>query len=798
MPDNESYPVESIQNKRALEALLNFVDHVNKIDSIEEAIWHVAQHTIKSLGFEDCVVYLLDDDQLHLSQVAAYGPKNPKKRQITNAIKLKLGQGIVGKAAAESRSIMVADTRLEADYVVDDQSRLSELAVPIRFHSKVLGVIDSEHQNSHFYTELHRSYLEILAGILASKITFNSNIYELEDSYRSLEKAKMLSDTFLLISELTYHSTTIEDFYLGLHKIIAQQVDTHSFFVVLLDTDENRYSCPYLHDEQKGGEFDSSIDHQKMSETLIAEVIAAQQPRLAHFDELEKRIKDGRMINRGPHVYSWLAVPFQITPSLQGAIALQSYDQQKSFKDNDKEFLTFLGQHISTAIDQKLKDQKLQYQALHDSVTGLTSRSLFLDRLEHAFIRASRSQTPEIAVLFIDFDDFKLINDNFGHQAGDEILKEAAQRMQSQLRSSDTIARIGGDEFAILLEDLDNETMTMAISQRILDVIKKPIQTAKKSIVASISIGIGLKDETVNRFEDLLKNADHAMYHAKSKGKNTIQVYEASLHKSVLSARRILDELKIAIKERQLFFYYQPIVDLKTRRIVGFEALMRWQHPKRGLITPEEFIHIAEQNDLIREIDSQLFDSVAQQLVHWKTLTPEHFYISINISSQRFVDSRLINEIKTILHQYQLPKNSIVVELTEHILMKNIAKARNLFYQLKRLGIKISLDDFGTGYSSLSYINQLPFDVIKIDHSFVSHINKLKPDHPIISIIVSLAKTLNIEIVAEGIETMHQFEVLKSLDCDFGQGFILAKPMPAIATNALVVDPLFDPGKPKP
>jgi len=795
MTDNKTPINDEPQDTQALKALLDFVSHVNSIDSIEEAIWHVAQHTIKSLGFEDCVVYLLDEKQQYLRQVAAYGPKNPKKCQIANSIKLKLGQGIVGKSAAEKKCILVADTLFDPNYVVDGQSRRSELAVPILFHNKVLGVIDSEHQSPNYYTLLHQSYMEILAGILASKITFNSNISKLEDSYLSLEKTKMLSDTFLLISELTYHSTTIEDFYLGLHKIIANQVNTHSFFVVLLDTNEAHYSCPYLHDEQKGGEFDSNINHQKMSETLIAEVITAQKPRLAHFDELEQRVKEGRMINRGPQVHSWLAVPFQINSSMQGAIALQSYDPQKSFLEEDKEFLTFLGHHISTAIDQKLKDQKLKFQALHDSATGLASRSLFLDRLEHAFIRSNRSKQSEIAVLFIDFDDFKMINDNFGHQAGDDILRVAAQRMQTQLRSSDTLARIGGDEFAILLEDLEDETLTMTVSQRILDVMNKPIETAKKSIIASISIGISLKDEKVNTFEDLLRNADHAMYHAKSKGKNNIQVYEASLHRSVLSARKILQELKIAIKENQLFFYYQPIVDLKSNRIVGFEALLRWQHPKRGLITPEEFIHIAEQNDLIRQIDSQLFDSVAKQLVHWKTLSQGHFYISINISSQRFVDSRLIDEIKTIIKKYQLPKNSIVVELTEHILMKNIAKARNLFYQLKRLGIKISLDDFGTGYSSLSYLHQLPFDVIKIDRSFVSHISSQITEHPIISIIVSLAKTLNINIIAEGIESAQQMNQLKAMDCDFGQGYYLANPMPAKSTDKLITNPQINPSQ---
>lgn len=776
-------------DKQALEALLNFVVHVNQIDSIEEAIWHVAQHTIKSLGLEDCVVYLLDEDGENLVQVAAYGPKNPKKRQISHSIRLKFGQGIVGKAALRCESILVPDTRLDPDYLVDDLERSSELAVPIHYKNKVLGVIDSEHPQANFYTDLHQSYLQILAAVLASKITFNSNINKLKKSYQSLQKAKTLSDTFLLISGLTYNSSTIENFYLGLHKIIAKQVNTHSFFVVLFDTQEKKYSCPYLHDERKGGEFDSNIDHEKMSETLIAEVISAQKPRLALFDELERRIKQGRMINRGPHVYSWLAVPFQINSTLQGAIALQSYDPEINFDEEDKEFLTFLGQHISTAIDQKLKDHKLQYQALHDSVTGLASRSLFLDRLEHAFNRSDRSNNSDIAVLFIDFDDFKLINDNFGHQAGDDILRVAAQRMQSELRPSDTLARIGGDEFAILLEDLESETITMAVSQRILEVMRKPIKTSKKFIEASISIGIGLKDEKVNHFEDLLRNADHAMYHAKDKGKNNIQIYEASLHESVLSAKKILHDLRIAIKENQLCFYFQPIVSLRTNRIVGFEALMRWHHPEKGIIGPDEFISIAEQNDLIRDIDRQLFDSVANQLVHWKTLTGQHFYISINISSQRFVDSKLLTEIKEMLTKYNLPENSIIIELTEHTLVKNIAKARNLFHQIKMLGVRISLDDFGTGYSSLSYIHQLPFDIIKIDRSFVSYIDEKHTEHPIINIVVALAKSLKIQLVAEGIETPQQLQLLKSMNCDYGQGYYLAKPMPASETDKLIVNP---------
>lgn len=783
----DKFDIDSTQSKVALEALLDFVGHVNGIESVEDAAWHVAHHTIKALGFEDCVVYLLDDDEQSLVQVAAYGPKNPQQRQVVNAIKLDFGEGIVGKTAKFCRSNLVTDTRLDQDYIIDDESRLSELAVPIHYHGKVLGVIDSENPQANFFTGFHQRYLEILGAVLASKIAFDSNMRSLENKNSKIKSAKNLSDTLLLISELSYHSSTIEELYSGLHKIIEKQVATHSFFVVIHDIQENTYTCPYLYDREKGGEFDANIAQSKISETLIAEVISKQKSKLADFNELEKRRLHQN--TTGPSVHSWLAVPFQIDSNIKGAIALQSYNPDINFNRNDENFLVFLAQHISSSIDKKLKEQQLKFQALHDSVTGLSNRSLFLDRLEHAFQRSKRSKKSNMAVLFIDFDDFKSINDSFGHQTGDEILRESAVRMQQQLRTSDTLARIGGDEYAILLEDLENESMAMSISQRILDAMATPIKTQGNKITTSISIGISLLDQNVECFEDLLKNADHAMYHAKSKGKNNIQLYEEALHQSVINDRILLQELRTAISEKQLVFYYQPIVDIKNSKVVGFEALMRWKHPVRGIISPDSFIHVAEQHELIREIDSQLLVCVAEQIAKWRLISKEHFYISINISAQRFADSRLISEIAEIIRIFDLPKNSIVVELTEHMLMQNIAKARNLFHQLKLLGVKVSLDDFGTGYSSLSYIHQLPFDTIKIDRSFVSNIEKSGDNHPIVSIIVALAKTLEIDLVAEGIETNIQLNTLRNMGCSYGQGYYMAKPMPAEKAEAIVRQP---------
>lgn len=780
------------ESKRSLDALFDFVIKINQIDSIPEVIWHLAQHTIKAFGFEDCVIYLLSEDNKTLRQVAAYGRKSPIHETIINPINIEVGKGVVGRAAQSKQTILVSDTRLEKDYIVDDMRRLSEIAVPVMFRDNVLGVIDSENSQQDFFTSQHQRYLEILASILASKLSVEKNIDKFESTIAELEQSKKLTEIYLEISNLTYHSRSERELYTHLHQLITKQVNTQSFYIVLYDKRLKQFSFPYVQDEHKGSLFDFQLTQSAAQKTLIAEIIQSQQSYLANFEELNELRRQNRLIDNDNTSYSWLAVPFEISKNLYGAIALNSYDPAISFTEKDKEFLNFLGQHISSAIERKFKDQKLQYQALHDQVTGLANRTLFMDRIEHAFSISRRHALPDLAVLFIDFDDFKLINDKYGHQTGDLVLRTAAKQIQDLLRDGDTLARLGGDEFAILLESLENAQQALKIAQRILSVMQKPISTGHQDIFATISIGIGLKDENTDTAEDLLKNADHAMYHAKKQGKNSVQLYEATFHQILVYERQLVDELITAIQQEQLVFYYQPIVDLDSKRIRGFEALMRWRHPKQGTISPEKFIKIAEQHDLIKAIDSQLLRCIAEQLKDWQQKFDDKLYISFNISAQRFTDSKLISEIKQVIAENQLQPGSLVVEVTEHVLMKNIGKARHLFHQLKNLNVKISLDDFGTGYSSLSYLNQLPFDILKIDRSFVTNINQRTPDHPIINMIVALANTMEIDLVAEGVETLLQLDTLTQMHCKFGQGYYFAEPLPAVQAEKLIAQDIFE------
>jgi len=560
------------QKQRSLEALLNFAERINQIESLEDAIWYVTQHTIKALNFEDCVIYLLQDDKVSLKQVAAYGNKNPHQKEIAHSMILKVGEGIVGRAAAEGKNQRIDDTQTCDDYVVDDKVRLSELAVPIIFQNNLLGVIDSEHKQKGFYTAEHERYIEIIASILASKISFDIALKTLEKNFLTIKKSKALSDIYLKISELTYNVTSSDDFYLELHNLISRKLKSHNFSIFLFNEQNDDYLCPFTYDQKLGKQFNLTLDYSAIKNSVINSTIAEQKTKRLNQNDIECLHKKDPLLDSASKVYSWLIVPFKVDHSILGAISLKSYHSDMFFNQQDEKLLHFLSQHISTAIDRKHKSEKLRQQALYDPVTGLANRFLFLDRLKHAYSRAIRNPETKLAVLFIDLDDFKNVNDKLGHEAGDYLLKASAKRISSELRSIDTLARIGGDEFCIVLEDLESFSHSLKISKRILKQLQTPIDIDNESISVSASIGIAMQDEHSQSAEDLLKKSDYAMYYAKRHGKNDIQVYNPEIYKEVSETNNILYELKIAIKENQFTYYFQPIIDLNSNEIVGFEA----------------------------------------------------------------------------------------------------------------------------------------------------------------------------------------------------------------------------------
>ncbi len=369
------------------------------------------------------------------------------------------------------------------------------------------------------------------------------------------------------------------------------------------------------------------------------------------------------------------------------------------------------------------------------------------------------------------------MNDSFGHDVGDKLLKEIGLRIIKELCQSDTLSRLGGDEYAVLLENICKPDLAITIAKRIIKKINQVFNIEGLQIYTSTTIGVVIADEQCLDSSKMIRHADLAMYHAKKAGKNTYYIYNKSLEVEEKNVRQIRHELEQALLNNELILHYQIVMDIQNQVPVGFEALLRWNHPTKGLLSPGSFIQIAEESELILEMDKFMLEQAIKQLLEWREEFNFPMYVSVNISGRQFAHKAFYQEVTRLIKKYQLPKNSLCLEITERVLIDNLRKASLLLNKLKKLGIRILLDDFGTGYSSLSYLHQLPFDVLKIDRSFVNAMGDVVLDNSIINTIMTLANTLNMEVIAEGIENEEQLKLLRDIDCPYGQGYFLSYPL---------------------
>ncbi|MBW4623537.1 MAG: EAL domain-containing protein [Cyanosarcina radialis HA8281-LM2] len=459
---------------------------------------------------------------------------------------------------------------------------------------------------------------------------------------------------------------------------------------------------------------------------------------------------------------------------------------------------------ITTDITQlKRVQEQLQYDALHDGLTGLANRNLLMDRLHHAIKRHQRQSNKFFALLFLDLDRFKVINDSLGHFLGDELLKAVARRLEQSQRAEDTVARLGGDEFVILLEELVDVEGAIVVARRIHEALKPAIMLDRHEVFVSASIGIATGSfqthTSPEQVVEILRNADTAMYRAKARGQGYYEVFDPSMHAHILERLRLENDLRRAIaflesgaSDRQEFVvYYQPIVSLSSRQIHGFEALLRWQHPERGLIPPIEFIPIAEEAGIIVSLDRWVLRTACQQLRVWEqqfpTLLP--LTMSVNLSGNHFSQAGLIEFIDEILQETNLNGGALKLEITESVLIQNTEAAAATLRKLKSRNIHVHLDDFGTGYSSLSYLHCFPFNALKIDRSFVKQLGvkiESEENSEIIKAIINLGLTLRMNVIAEGVETKEQLLQLKSLSCPYGQGYLFSEPIASDAVTAFL------------
>lgn len=438
---------------------------------------------------------------------------------------------------------------------------------------------------------------------------------------------------------------------------------------------------------------------------------------------------------------------------------------------------------------RKRAEDQLLYNAFHDGLTGLANRTLFMDHLRLTIERNRRRQTNKFAVLFLDLDRFKIVNDSLGHAAGDELLKQIARRLELSTRTGDLTARLGGDEFVILLNELADVGESVIVAERVLEELKPAFNLGGHKIFISASIGIALSSAGYMRSEDMLRDADIAMYRAKANGKAQYQIFDQQMHEQAAIRLTLETEMRYALENKEFEVHYQPIIDLGNETLKGFESLVRWRHPERGLILPLEFIPTAEENGLILPLGAWILHESCRQMTYWKMQNPAlaHLTMSINLSTKQFSQADLADRIITTLEETGLDPACLRLEITESELMENQEAAKKMMNRLHELGVGWSLDDFGTGYSSLSYLHYLPVNFLKIDRSFIGQMTESKEKYEIVRTIIKLAESLNMKVIAEGIENIEQLEELKKLGCKFGQGYYFCKPMMAEDVEKIIL-----------
>ena len=446
---------------------------------------------------------------------------------------------------------------------------------------------------------------------------------------------------------------------------------------------------------------------------------------------------------------------------------------------------------LNLEIAQHQQTQKqLSHQALHDALTGLPNRTLFMEYLTKAIQRHQRNQDYLFAVLFIDLDRFKIINDSWGHAVGDQLLMAISRLLRECCRDLDTVARLSGDEFTILLEDLHNFQDATAIAERLLAKFMLPIHLQERKVFSAASIGIVFGSTTYHNGIELLRDADIAMYRAKTLGKGRYAVFDREMYAQTIHLSQLETDLRLALERQEFILYYQPIVSLETLSLAGFEALVRWQHPQMGLISPEKFMAIAEDTGLIIPLGEWVLQEACQQLYAWQSTFPSasSLHISVNLSSKQIKQFDFVDKLGQILTATGLNGASLRLELTETMLMDQGEKTIELLTQIKQQKIQLSIDDFGTGYSSLSYLHHFPINTLKIDRSFVNLIKEEESNCEIVKTIVTLAHSLGMKAIAEGVETSHQITHLTNLGCSAAQGYFFAKPLNRQLVESLIVN----------
>ncbi|MBZ2171137.1 EAL domain-containing protein [Desulfovibrio sp. DS-1] len=565
----------------------------------------------------------------------------------------------------------------------------------------------------------------------------------------------------------------LDELFLSIHTALRRHVQAPNFFIALINEPEDRLDFAYFADERDARY--KPVEHisNPTVQSPTLEVIRTGRQVHLHSDDIEARPVFGS------RPAAWLGTPLRSRGKVIGAMVVQHYEDSEFFSARDAELMVPVAEQVAVAIERKQGEEMLTHLALHDPLTGLPNRALLLDRIERAIQRRRRNDSYRFAVLMLDLDRFKFINDSHGHTTGDNLLVEVARRMRPVVRAGDTVARLGGDEFALLLEDVDSPRRIVQITRRLLAALERPVRMGAKVVRTSASIGMVLRTQGYDTADALLRDADIAMYQAKAQGKGRFRVFNQSMHRHTMEMMTLEGDLSMAMRRKQLYLEYQPVFAVDGPRLLGFEALVRWRHPTEGAVPPARFIPMAEETGLILRIGQWVLEQAAATLARWRATLPgaHDLYVSVNLSARQASQPNLTGRVARILSDTGLPPEALKLEITETAIMKDPDGALQRLEALRRLGVGIGIDDFGTGYSSLAYLQRFPVDTLKVDRSFVSAVAGDAENREIVRTVVTLGRSLGLHVVAEGVETAEQFAIVAELGCHSVQGYHFSRPV---------------------
>jgi len=729
---------------------------------------------------------------------------------------------------ADAKALMGSMEQLRAQVsgplLLSGPSSHDWLGVPMLRNGRARGaLVVQSYREGIGYSAEDRALLEFVGSHILTALERRRNREDLEQEVRlrtlelaelnrglqqevvERQRAERLQAALFHIAQLATADIDENEFYERLHAVVGELLNAENFFIALLSDDGRILSFPYYVDAGTRRNVSREVGR-----GLSEYVLRTGVPLLGDHERIDELAQRGEIdpARIGRPARCWLGVPLRVDDRPIGVVVVQSYNEAVTYGPADQELLSFAALQIANSIHrrryaaslqrtntelerrvaertQELREQILQreraqeqlrHQLMHDALTGLPNRSFLRERLDALLTVLRGEPRRRCALLYLDIDRFKVVNDSLGHLAGDEMLKSVAQRLSGCVRSPDMVARLSGDEFAVLLEDIGGRDLALQVAQRILDTLAAPLQVAGREIDPSVSIGIAIGDGNYLVADELLRDADIALYRAKELGRKRFMLFDETLARTAIDVLSMEGDLRTALRNGEFEPYFQPFCRLSDGEIVGYEALVRWNHPREGVLAPASFLRVAQDSGQIEAIDWRVFEAACGAIRRLPQAAP---FLTINVSALHLQHADFDRRLVRLLERTGFDPTHLVIEVTEGSLLDDPERVRATLERLRGLGIGAALDDFGTGYSSLSYLHSLPLRMLKIDRSFVHALDEGMPaTTTVVGAILALARALGIQVIAEGIETQAQRSALLRMGCEFGQGYLLGRPAP--------------------